>query len=85
MPGALEDTKVRLAEVWEELTRYPEAELIAALKEAGEEAMEEDDNDEDDNEKLDGVPLALRVVTPAGSMAGLRCPRTSTAGTQTGG
>ena len=35
MPGALEDTKVSLAEVWEELTRYSEADLISTLEEDG--------------------------------------------------
>ena len=66
-------------EVWEELTRYPEPELIAALEDAGEEAME------DDKDKLDDVPLALRAAAPAGLVVSLRCPCTSTAGTQTGG
>ena len=59
MPGASEDTKVSLAEVWKKLTRYPEVELIATLEEAGKEAMEENDDG-----KLDDVPLALYAQPP---------------------
>ena len=84
MPGASEDTKESLKEVWEQLTRYPEAELIGALEYAGEEAMEEDEGEDDEN-KLDDVPLALRAAAPVGLVASLRCPCTSTVVTQTGG
>ena len=44
----------------------------------------EEDEDEDDKDELDDVPLALRAAAPAGLVATLRCPRTSTGETQTG-
>ena len=49
--------------------------------------MEEDDeeDDDDDDDKLDDVLLALRAAAPSGLVASLRCPQTSTAGTQMGG
>ena len=51
--GASEATKKGLAEVWEELAGYPEAELIAALEETDQGMDEEDDEDDVD------MPLAL--------------------------
>ena len=83
MPGASEATKRGLAEVWEQLVGYPEAELIAALEEA---AGDEDMEEEDDDDEEDDLPLALRATAPVGSVASLRrAPRMASAGTQTGG
>ena len=83
MPGASEATKRGLAEVWEQLVGYPEAELIAALEEA---AGDKDMEEEDDDDEEDDLPLALRATAPAGSVASLRrAPRMASAGTQTGG
>ena len=78
LPGASEATNKGLAEVWEELAGYPEAELIAALEETDQVMEEEDDDDEDDMD----MPLALQSVAPVGSLVGVRrAPRTVTAGT----
>ena len=78
LPGASEATKKGLAEVWEELAGYPEAELIAALEETDQGMEEEEDDDEDDID----MPLALQSAMPAGSLAGVsRAPRTVTTGT----
>ena len=66
LPGASEATKKGLAEVWEELAGYPEAELVAAL-EATDQGMEEEDNDDEDD--ID-MPLALQSAASAGSLAG---------------
>ena len=78
LPGALEATKKGLAEVWEELAGYLEADLIAALEETDQGVNEEDDDDEDDID----MPLARQSAAPAGSLAGVRrAPCTVTAGT----
>ena len=80
LPGALEATKKGLAEAWEELAGYPEAEPIATLEETNQGMNEEDDDDEDDVD----MPLVLQSVAPIGSLAGVRrsvAPCTVTTGT----
>ena len=80
LPGALEATKKGLAEVWEELAGYSEAELIAALEETDQGMDEKEDDDKDGMD----MPLALQSAAPTGSLAGVRrsvAPCTVNAGT----